>query len=87
MSNPAFAAKPTLYKVMARVEEEVAHPNGEPKYRWVLVRDGMPRGTSEAIASQVQRDGFRLDMDRGALFYPAHRIMLVEAIHSDIEVK
>ena len=74
-----------LYKVMARVEDAELQ-TGEARYRWVNVRRNVPRGTGEAIAAQVLRDGFRLDADRGSTHYPAHRIALVEVISDDLEV-
>lgn len=79
------ASTPVRYKVMARVED-YEHANGQSGFRWVCVRGDVPRGTGEALASQVARDGFRLDSERGSVFYPAHRIALVEVIDDETEV-
>jgi len=78
--------KPTrLYKVVARVED-FERKNGEVRFRWVQVRAGLPRGTAEHVAQQVARDGFRIDSERAAIFYPPHRVLITEAVHEDVEM-
>ena len=83
----------TRYKVMARVEETEPHKqNGEEKFRWVCVRHDVPRGTAEALMVEAAQRGFRPELsgmpgDKGSLFYPSHRIALVEVVSEDMEVK
>jgi len=67
----------TMYKVVAHVEEADLQ-NGGMTIRAVTVREGCGRGQATDAASRAGREGFQLDSERGARYYPAHRIVYID---------